>query len=342
MEPTSAVVPEAAPAPPVADITPETQPATAAALGTQNVRDYRAARAAERLGKPLPDVPTPEPDEPVAAVSKPVSKRQAQINDYERRIAQSDQRIRALEDQLRQPPLAPREPPPIDSRPTEPAWKRFAAAPDAPKLADFDSVEEHTAAMALFIVDRRQAEAQQRADGEALTATQQTRIDTFVERLNHSKVSDPEFVNKLTPEVKALRPFAALAPGEASGPLNVIAEQVFDSPIAPAVLVYFSEHPEELARLATVPPELRTLAGPQQAHAHIRWMTREFARIEARLEPTLPAPSPVKLVTSAPAPAVTLGARPAAPADPIKTAVEKGNFSDFRKARQVERTAARI
>lgn len=325
--------------------------ATDAAVASDSTSSYREARRAERAGKPLPSVnadaapaqPATDgaPATPAAPAQPTVSKRQQTINDYERRIAEQDQRIRALESGSR--PAAPAEPaaPAQPAAATVPEWKRIAALPDAPKIDDFESLGEHAAAMALFVNHTLQTEAQTRTHGEQLTAAQVTRVETFITRLNEAKVADPTFVSKLTPDVRALKPFSALAPGEQGGPRNVIAEQVYDSPISPKVLIHLSEHPEALAKLETMPDHIKAMPAAMRNREHIKWIVKEFGKLEGSLEsPSAPAAPQPKTLTDAAEPAQTLGTRAAEATDPKARAIRTGSTSAYRQARREERAAA--
>lgn len=345
----------AAPAQPAAPEAPATLPATHAAVASGSTTDYRAARRAERAGSPLapvavtteapapvtptnddePVTPSPAPATP-ASPERAVSKRQQQINDYERRIAEQDQRIRALEDSLRAParpdPAAPAVP-----EKTEPEWKRYAAMPDAPKLADFDSVEEHTAAMAFFIADKRYEERQQaehaRSEGEQLAAVEHQRISAFDARVTDVAKTDPDIVSTIAPLAQRL--------GQAGGPSRIVGQLALDSEVGPQVLRHLAEHPDDLQRLVTLPAHLRALPERIQVRAHIQWMVREFAKLEGAHEarPVAEPPAP-KTVTDMPEPPQTLGTRAAEATDPKVAAIKSGNTRAYREIRRHERAAA--
>lgn len=350
----------AAPAPaPAPAAEPVTQSAAHAAVASGSTREFRAARRAERAGTPLPAVTATAAPEPVTDTNTPapttgtpapapapvdpqLSKRQQEANERTRRAveaATADLR-RELDAVRAQLPKPAATTPPAAPTPSEPAWKKYHDHPDAPKLADFDSLSEHSAAMAHFVMEQANAERAQASQQQELTSAQQARAGKFVEQLQAAKVADPEFTNKLTPEVRALKPFSGLQPGEGAGPLNVVAEQVFDSPIAPKVLLHFSQHPEDLRRLATVPEHLRSLPAAAQAEQHIQWIVREFGKLEGRLEtPATPGPAPLKTLTEAPAPPTTLGTRPAEAADPMAAAIRNGDTSAYRRMRREQRAA---
>ncbi len=132
-----------------------------------------------------------------------------------------------------------------------------------------------------------------------------------------------------------LKPFAALAPGEAGGARNVLGEQVYSSPVAPALLKHFSQHPDELTRLETVPPHLATLPPGMRTRAHIEWMVKEVGKLEGRLEAAIPAAAPAvaspSTITAAPPPPPQVS-RTGATADPIASALKRDDLGAFMRA----------
>ena len=174
------------------------------------------------------------------------------------------------------------------------------------------------------------------------TQAQETRINSFVGQLNEARAADPEFVNKLSETVKNdLKPFNALKPGEAAGPINIIGEQVYDSPVAPQLLRHFSDHPDDLTRITTIPASLMTLPPAMRTRAHIQWMVKQFGILEHSFEPAAAAPPQPKTLTDAPAPAAVLGTRSAEASDPKVTAIKRGDTSAYRELKRQERAAAR-
>ena len=352
-------VPASTPAPaqpPAA--TPETRPATQAAVASGKTQDYRVARRAERLGTPLAAVPVEpatsaaEETPPEAAGTPPAAPpRKARDEDYiSNRIREGVERgtneLRAEIDRLKQQFQSH---PPAEAR-REPEKPYDGLDPSDPKPApdSFEDFNEYLDARDSWNERRIERKAAKAADGarvtqeqQELTAAQQARVQKFADQLKTATTTDPEFATKLTPEVRALKPFAALAPGEHGGPETVVAEQVFDSPIAPQVLLHFSEHPEALARLIAMPPEIQAMPARVRAHHHIQWIVKEFGKFEATLsappEPEKPAPAPSKTITSAPAPAQTLGSRPAAAVDPKAAAIKSQNTQAYREIRRRER-----
>ena len=350
-------------APVPAPAAPETQPATQAAVTAGSTRDYRVARRAERSGKPFNPVPltaptaapgasapSPAAETPPASPAPPRPRREdTYISDriregVERGTAEIRSEIERLKQQVQAHTPAPEAPKPYDG--TDPSDPK--PAPD-----DFDDFNKYLDARDIWNerrVERKQShtvEGTRRAQAhEELTAAQQTRVQKFADQIQTASTADPEFANRLTPEVRALRPFAALAPGEPGGPDNVVADQLFDSPIAPQVLRHFSEHPEALARLIAMPTEIQAMPQRVRTHHHVQWIVKEFGKIEAALSaPTTtetPAPAPSKPLTQAPPPAQTLGSRPAPAVDPKTAAVKSGNTQEYREIRRRERAEQMI
>lgn len=341
----------AQPAAPAASVTPAPVSAARAAADAGDFSAFDKAAVAERKGSPLPDVTQSAVVEaksgaPVPPAERELSKRQQEANERVRlavEAATKDLRDENARLKAQSPPAAPRsEPtaPPAASAdaPTVPEWKRIASMPDAPKLADFDSVEEHAAAMAFFVnralSTEAAASAQQRTEHEQLGAAHRARSESFFSKLDAAKAADPEFVTKLTPEVKALKPISGLAPGEPSGPLNVLWEQVYDSPHLDKLLLHFSADPQALRSFEQVPAHLATLPPAQRARAHIIHMAQQLGALEARFSaPSAPAAAPTpSTVSAAPPPVPSVTHKAGTSSDPAATAVARGDFAAFDRA----------
>lgn len=305
---------------------------------------FQSASDAARVGKPLADVAasteTPAPaDTPAQAEARTVSKRQQETNERIREaVERATADTRAELARLRAD-LTPKPAPAQPAEPTVAEWKRIHALPDAPKLAQFDTVEEHAAAMAYFVHKTLSTEStaadRQRADHERTTAQTQ-RIDTFVKQLHETRAADPTFVSKLTPEMRALKPFGGLAPGETGGPRNVVAEQVYDSPIAPQVLLHFSQHPEALAAIEAMPAEIAALPPRLRARAHIQHIVLEYGKLEGSLV-SAARPAAPSTITNAPPPPPSVSSRAGSSADPSAAAVAKGDFGAFQRQEDAKR-----
>lgn len=361
MDSPAPVAPPVAPAQPAADTT-TTVSARDAAIASGDTGAYRQARRAERVGKPLAPVPasdaiaalaaddgeaTEEAIAPAAPAQpleqKPVSKRQQQINDYERRIAESNQRIERLEQQLQRPstpagdtPARPQEKPPA-------AWKRIATMPDAPKLSDVDadgnavysSLEEHAAAMALFVHDTLANEQQVKSVGEQLEADAARVIESFDQRVADAEKTNPAIRAKIAPLAHAL--------GAQGGPFGVVARIAAISENGPQILEHFVDHQDALRALVTLPERLRGLPLQVQIEQHKEHIAGEIVKLEAKFDtpntPARPRPQP-KTLTDAPD-IETLGNRPAEAVDAKSDAMRRGDTRAYREIRRQERAAGR-
>ncbi len=328
-----------------AQVTPTIEPIAAPPAPTNDVerasvsrREFNksqrdTARAPEAPAEPKAAEPA-APAEHVAAATAPkvdeppraTSKRQQQINDYERTIAELTQRLTALES-------APKPATPQTQPEKIAEHKRIASMDGYPKLADFDSVEEHAAAASIFVQDVRAREAQQRTQIETAAKASQKRVENFVSKLDKAVEADPTFGDKLSPRVRSLKPISGMTPDERrhAVPLNILWEKVYDSPQTAALMTYYSDHPDELTRLEHPPAEIAALPHVQQ----IDWMMREFYKLDARLDTPAPAPAPArvtpKLVTDAPEPATVLGTRAAEPADGLSESIRSRDFLRFQR-----------
>lgn len=336
-----------------------------AARDAANKGDFSAfldADTAARDGAPKPRIETPAPAAKAAAPATetadppasptpqapPVSKRQDDINNKIREAV--DRATADLRAQLAARP-APAQPvaPAAPETPSTPEWKRIAALPDAPKLEQFDgpnALGEHAAAMALFVHETKQSADQQRSQQAQHETAQRARVDGFHATLTAAKTADPDFINKITPEVRALKPLGALAPGESAGPLNILTEQIYDSPIADRVLLHLSQHPDALQRFAAVPPQIAALHPSQRVQAHVQYLIREFGKLEGQIEAsTAPPVQPAATVqpstiTAAPPPPPTL-TRAGGTADPKAAAFARGDFAAWDRIEMSEQMAKR-
>jgi hypothetical protein len=335
------------------DFTPTTAADRAVVSG--DIASYRSARLAERAGKPLDpaavsDSASDEPAEQAAstdATSKPASepgKPSGHQGNAETRKKELDAEIQSLLKQradlrrevegARLKPQAPDAKPAVSS----PAPAKMETDPE-PKLEDFTADAEKypdpylSLARASARWEARQelrsarAADERRAASEKHAESLRVRAETFRDTLAKATEADPGFMDSISDDVKALRPFDALAPGETPTGYNAIAEEVLSSANAPALMKHFSAHPEDLHRIAGLQP---------------RELLRELGRLDARLDGGVtPAPKPAgKTVSGAPAPPTTLGSRGADPTSDADAAVRNDDVAAYRAARLRERIAA--
>jgi hypothetical protein len=328
--------------------------ATAAKVGTPGRPN--AMPTAGKDGKPAtgPTAADRDADERLTtrirdAVDTSTKAANDRIADLERRLA----------DATKAPAKAGGEAVPAGDPPKgTPEYKRYLAMPDAPKVEEFDSIAEHSAAVAVFIHQTMNAERTEAARNGARAFDEATqsieRVKTFHGRIQEYKQQDPEFATKLSPDVKALHGWGKLQEtnrqraerGEAPIAATVdhaIAEQMYDSDAPAQVGVFLSEHPEELAAL-------RQCRSPQQ-------LIKAFGRVEDKARAaytaaaapgagagTPPASTPKqstptevreraeavveRSVSRANPPAPTLG-KAGSVVDPIKHALDSGDVGMF-------------
>lgn len=339
----------AAPAPP--DATPATISATRDAANKGDFSAFDSAHTANRRGAPMPAVEAKT--DPAAPVERTISKRQEDINTkireaVERATADTNAEIARLKSQLATP-AAPRREEPAPAAPVPPKtpeWKRFMAMPDAPKLADFESVEEHAIAAALFI---NETVHQERIAGDRARQTDESRAkfltehgQRYGERLQEAAKADPTIVTKINPAIMAARPLSGLDKGQPRTFANAVAETGLFSPNPAGLYVYLTDHPEEAAQIAALPSEEHAL--------------RALAQLDGRLNPGTPAvpaapadpaPSPAasraavpSTITAAPPPPQTV-TRAGSGTDPKAAALKNGDFETFHKLETAKKQAER-
>lgn len=317
---------------------------------------YRDARRAERVGKPLTPTPaesapaepaeqaasTDAQTEPASEPGKPRKNADTRVKELLAERARERERAERAERELAALRSGSQ---PSDASPaaSSPAPAKLAIA-YPPEIASFDayqaahpesSYDEYMDARADYRFEQReqhrettQREHQTRAQrAEAIKA----RDTKFQERIDAAIAADPEFVGSLSDDVKRLRPFDAIrdAQGrwtEQPSGYNAIAEEVLASEVSVPLLRHFSDHPEDLHRIAKLLPNQ---------------LVKEMARLEDRYTSGKAAAAPPKTVTDAPPPPTVLGGRPGSPADPLDAAVESGDQAAFKAAKLRQRLAQR-
>jgi len=212
-------------------------------------------------------------------------------------------------------------------------WQRFAELPDAPKEDAFDRYGDYTAAMALYIADKRfeqrdqQLQQRTREDSQARHVEQvhtsaREKTSTYFEQ-------HPDAKAKVSPELLAIPPLSTLDPrtvaemqqhpeGRELLKGHWLLDRVLESDVPGPLLVHFSSEQgqRDWQRLTALPSSAA--------------VTRALGQIEARLE-TPVSPVPMKS-SAAPEPPSTLGKRPGGPVDELKAAQDSGDFRRFKAA----------
>lgn len=344
---TPAPTPTPAPAAPAAAPAPVS--ASVDALNKNDFTAFQDAEGAKRAGKPLSDVAaapatqTPATEPPPAATepAQPpaLSKRQQDANDRTRRAVEQatadlQARIRELEGRAQ-----PAQPP----TPKEPEWRRYAAMPDAPKVDDFERIEDHTAAMSHFIATTMLQERAQNAQHQQHESQRQRflteRGEKFSTKLQEAAAADPDFLDKIPPAVATARPLSGLTSEERQSATfaNVAAEAAFRSEHPHVLLTYLHAHQDEVVAIASQPPS-------EWLPALIHLDGRLSGPLTHPAAPAAPAPassaSPSP-ISAAPPPAPELR-RTGASVDPKQAALDRGDFSTFQDLSRAERQAKRV
>lgn len=223
---------------------------------------------------------------------------------------------------------------------TKAEYQTYLDMPDAPKLGDFQEIEHHTAAMALFIA-RKEADATfERKFGEISKSAseRETRLRDVSERVGRADAAykayleaTPDADQKIDPRLAQIVPASLLEHPAEAKPHNILADAVMDSGVPGQLHAYFStpdgtKHWQSLLRLA----------GNPQAVAF------EFGKLAARFDSrAASSATPPKTVSTAPEPVEPLGKRPAAPPDDAESALLSGDFEAYERAMNARDFAAR-
>lgn len=329
--------------------TPQTQSATSAAVAQNDFLAVDEALRAESRGTPLPPVPVVAKDDAKGADTpeRELSKRQQKANEAtQAAVTRATADLKAENERLLAQiraggaPKQAATPPPA----AEPEYKRFLAMPDAPKLDQFDSLEEHSAAMSVFIGQQQRAEWTRQESEKAERQHAVTKAETVVGAYNAriEAAGGEAFVASLSPEVRGLAPVeyyqweaneARLKGDEAGaraslakiGPLATLKSCLLQSDVSAQAEKYLSDHPDELERF-------RALTTVGEVYV-------AFGKLEARLDSPSSGPSPK--VTTATAPPHISGTRSAAPPDARVRAILQNDFAAMEALDRQELLASR-
>jgi hypothetical protein len=218
--------------------------------------------------------------------------------------------------------------PPASASPRQPGNGR--PAPDAnaePQEEDFEHYREYVKAQAKWAarqeiteVQRKQQEARQAEQhGKAVKEV----IDRMLQETDALQKESPDAYEAVAEVASQFVPTFGLPPGVRFSAQNFAADEMLTSKSgAPRIMLYLSEHPDALQRLAT-------LTDPRDA-------IREVARIDARLDAANPGPpaSQAKPVSKAPPPIRPVtGAPPAAGPKNL----EDMSFDEYARYKDAER-----
>lgn len=219
--------------------------------------------------------------------------------------------------------------PPADATSKDPAWKKYRAMPDAPQSKDFEDLDDYAAAMGVFIADKRaderfdakwsEREQQSGAQADFQRELETQTTDAFA-RAKDEITADPEIVSRIDSRWIAV---ATKHPDDPScTPIEFIKANVALHAKRPLNVAAHFNTPEGMKELTALTQMSQGRIVRELAYIDARFVSDATTQDEAADE----RPS---RVSKAPAPAPTLGKKPAAGRDPLKTALEEQDFDKF-------------
>lgn len=317
-----------------ADSTPAELPEAAAPTGVE-------VEPASEPGAPLKTKGAEARKQQLSAEVQEELRRRAQLREENDRLLRDNERLR-----LRETPSgssdamsgASSAPKPAAAQAAE--YQRIKALPDAPKLDAFldrgETYEDWTVAMQLFVDDVRHAERTQvsQRDDHAVRV-----IETAARTTQEFERTMPDFQQRVHPDLLAIKPVMSLGPDERVGPHNVIAQELLDSPVMPQLMLHFTEHPDEFARLCALPPQ-QLLRAFGQVEARFVWS--KAAEDSTRAAPSQGTAPSTRVISQAAPPVKPLAAqRTTVPADEASEFLSRGDFAGYRAAMNRREMAAR-
>lgn len=306
-----------------------------------------AAQMAESFAndpeKPAPKAEVEEPEETPVEGEDPkkgkhsrllgrmleATQRQADLTKERDEIARraDDYKRRLDELEARRTPEAPRAPekPPAPEKPAEDLKE------GRPKLADFDSIEDHAEAMAEWIADRRHKARQAEVDkanvekqSRSFYDAQQKSVEAFTERARARVEADPAFASRqISQDVLGLLPEKPFEPDHRLSAKENLGVHLTMDEAGLDLMVHFTDHPEDLDRILKL-PTLRMFA--------------EVGRISERLGHGAITATPAKSQSSKAAPPArpVAGGPPSVTTDPSKMSLEDSFkfFADMDRKRR--------
>ena len=241
-----------------------------------------------KLGKPRND-----PNARVAQAIRRAKEAETEAANARREAADARARLEAAE-RARTAPAAQ------DQRQTP---QEAARASEKPKEEDFPTYAEFVDALTDWKVDQRAQKDQREYRAHQVAAREAQHVDGLIKgwngTLEKAAKDDPGFMDAITPALEAIGlPSRLLPSGHEPNALSWIADDLFSAQErAPALLLYLSEQPDEIQRLAA-------LSSP-------RAITRELAKIENRLDAATTGTSSEREVSKANPPVTPVTGSPA-------------------------------
>jgi hypothetical protein len=211
---------------------------------------------------------------------------------------------RARAERLERELAAERAARPAPPKPAAEPEKARPAEDIKPKADDFEDYEQFLDARDAYNRRQWERETEARAQVSARQRSVDSTVFSFNERLAGVKADNPEFAAKfhefmggVSPEVRDLQPSFMRAEGQRPDASHVIADEIIRSEHAPALMLHFTEHPEDLQRV-------KALRTPDDVKVEVRLIARGLeaaTTVATSTEPEVSkAKPPVRPVTGSP------------------------------------------
>jgi len=284
-----------------------------------------AAAAAEKRATEKPEPDEEEEPEPKAAKTlKPIKDKEPATTqqrtekededkgrkagsgkDLRERVKETTRENAELKRRLAQAE-AVRQAPSPSPRPAERA-PQAQVEPQKPRPGDFQTAEEYLDARDKYNREswEKQAREQQRlrdaeqAANEAVRQFKET-ADSYKAKIEAAEKEDEDFQDRISPEVRALNIDPIVTGQGAVRAEHVVALEIIRSDQTAGFMLYFSEHPEELQRLAKLPNYQAVIREMAKIEAHLDSPTSGATTGAARAEEHSRAKPPVTPVTGSP------------------------------------------
>lgn len=179
---------------------------------------------------------------------------------------------------------------------------------DKPKVEDFENYEDFVEARASYAADQRFAKLQRDAHVQNQARQFYTVISkdmsSYLEGVAGVPENHPEFVSRydaalanVDPSVKDVAPSWTVPEGTRHTPQNVIADEyLIAGKKAPALMMHFTEHPEEYQRILSLPSrtdiqvEVRMLAKSLDAAPTATALQPQISRAKPPVRPVAGSP----------------------------------------------------
>lgn len=209
------------------------------------------------------------------------------------------------------------------SRPALTEAEFFEQFPDAP----YGAYARYAARYEIASSRQEDSRTQQQEQRQRTIAE---RHEAATRRWQKAVEADPALSEVLEGPIGMLPTVDSLEPGQRPTAAHILGQELLMSEAAPQIASYLSEHPDEVQRILALPS--------------FDGIIRAIGRLEARLTHSETASNtrqPVRTVTKAPAPPVTLGRKVEVPADEESSALSDGDFRRYRDAANARELAGR-